>query len=522
LAQVAQWLGSTEKPGPRAQRTLSSPATMAPKAAAAAVTPDPKAKAKAKAEPKKKKQQGEKEEQERVPPPDKEALNEKVAKVNEEIEKLNKEQSKLTEKINERSSGKTEFFAQKAEIRSQLDELSAKMNELQARKDEINKAVGDKREEGREMRTQLNKMKKSIGYSSETEIDERIATIEFKLWTDTMTLKDEKKYLAEIQELKRNRPKVSQVHKMEEGLQTFADGLSMKDQISAINEEMAKYREQKRGVSQQLTELMEGRKEQLGDLPDLIAKRDEFGKEIAAKIKERNQLRDEFRAAEQEYYAHQAELRRQRLEKQREERMKWQEEMDQRRKLQKAEKLDEQPYVAEMTLIEQTISFCKNLTQSKGTEQKEQQPEKNLDVFEGAEVLLKKEDRDEFYFAPTKGAKKGKSKQKGGKAEGSSKPIKHNAETFRLFDQLKLDAPITTDDIPATLEKLEAQLEEYKAKVKKWEETRDEMKRKILEGLDEEVKPAKTEEEKPAEEEAPAAKGDDQGEEKQEEEKGED
>merc|ERR1711972_606836 len=91
-----------------------------------------------------------------------------------------------------------------------------------------------------------------------------------------------------------------------------------------------------------------------------------------------------------------------------------------------------------------------------------------------------KEDRDEFYFAPTKG-KKGKSKQKGAKSEGGSKPIKHNAETFRLFDQLKLDAPITTDDIPAILEKLEAQLEDYSNKVKEWEEKREEMKRKILE-----------------------------------------
>merc|ERR1719446_1628655 len=80
---------------------------------------------------------------------------------------------------------------------------------------------------------------------------------------------------------------------------------------------------------------------------------------------------------------------------------------------------------------------------------------------------------------PLKG-KKNKAK-KGGKTEGGSKPIKHNAETFRLFDQLKLDAPITTDEIPAILEKLEAQLVDYNNKVKEWEEKREEMKRKILE-----------------------------------------
>merc|ERR1712066_624182 len=77
----------------------------------------------------------------------------------------------------------------------------------------------------------------------------------------------------------------------------------------------------------------------------------------------------------------------------------------------------------------------------------------------------------------------GKSKQKTGKSEtGGNKPIKHNAETFRLFDQLKLDAPITTGDIPGTLEKLEEKLEMYKVEVKDWEEKREEKKRKILEG----------------------------------------
>merc|ERR1712061_715270 len=81
------------------------------------------------------------------------------------------------------------------------------------------------------------------------------------------------------------------------------------------------------------------------------------------------------------------------------------------------------------------------------------------------------------------GKKKGKSKQKkdDGEATGN-KPIKHNAETFRLFDQLKLDAPITTGDIPGILEKLEEKLEMYKLKVKDWEEKREEKKRRILEG----------------------------------------
>merc|ERR1719253_1720849 len=112
-------------------------------------------------------------------------------------------------------------------------------------------------------------------------------------------------------------------------------------------------------------------------------------------------------------------------------------------------------------------------------------------------VLLKKADREEeFFFAPTKKKKDAKSK-----AKKESNAIKHNVETFKLFSELKLDAPITTDEIPPLLEKLEAQMETYKAKIQEWVEKREEMKKKILEegfipGLDDKEEGEGKEEEK--------------------------
>merc|ERR1711930_36982 len=103
---------------------------------------------------------------------------------------------------------------------------------------------------------------------------------------------------------------------------------------------------------------------------------------------------------------------------------------------------------------------------------------------------------------PAKG-KKSKGK-KGGKAETSAKPIKHNAETFRLFDQLKLNAPITTDEVPPLLEQLQEKLKDFQEKVKVWEETKEEQKKKILAGLDveEEKEEEKAEEKEEEKEEA--------------------
>merc|ERR1712060_432440 len=260
--------------------------------------------------------------------------------------------------------------------------------------------------------------------------------------------------------------------------------------------------------------------------------RGEVGAQIVEKIKERNQIRDDYRAQEKEYNEYLYKVRQEKKERQ------WKEQQEREaafaieRKQRQAEKLDDQPYVAEITLVEQTILFCKGSVQSKGKEQKSEEKKTVFDNPDNTEVLVKKEDRDEFYFVPI-AKKKGKSSKKkdDGEATGN-KPIKHNAETFRLFDQLKLDAPITTGDIPGTLEKLEEKLEMYRLKVKDWEEKREEKKRRILEGTydpaedaEEEKEEAKQEdkeegekeEEKEEEEEAKDKEEEDKEEEKEEE-----
>jgi uncharacterized coiled-coil DUF342 family protein len=118
------------------------------------------------------------------------------------------------------------------------------------------------------------------------------------MWTESVPLKEEKKYLLEIQELKRNKPKVTQVHKMEEGLQTLKEGVSMKDTVQEINKQMAMLREEKKGIQAKLTEIREARNAKLGDMPDIIKERDELSQLVTEKVKEKNQLRDDFKAAE--------------------------------------------------------------------------------------------------------------------------------------------------------------------------------------------------------------------------------
>merc|ERR1719245_2337522 len=205
-----------------------------------------------------------------------------------------------------------------------------------------------------------------MGYQSVEKIDERIEAIEVQLRTDTMTLKQEKDLLKEISELKKNRPKITQVTRMQSNLQNMETGKSTQEQIANINAEINVYRDAKKSVQDTFSALMESRKEQMGDLSAVIDEKQKIQNEIQEQIKLRNKARDDFRAKEKEYNAY---------------------------------------------LNEQSITFCKGLIQDKDEVVKEEKKEIEHKLDAGMMVLAKKEDRDEeYYFAPTK--KKNKSKVK--------------------------------------------------------------------------------------------------------------
>jgi len=254
---------------------------------------------------------------------------------------------------------------------------------------------------------------------------------------------------------------------------------SLKEQLDQINDQVNAHRDAKKELNEQFSAMMAERDGKMGNNQELFSARDKHNEDVRALIQERNELRDGFRQQERNYYEYQKEVRNMRWDQQRVEREVRDKEWEQEKRKREAEKLDDQPFVQETTLLEQTIKFCKTF-QPKEVEKKEEVKAATVEVKEGEMVLVDKKNREEeFYYAPTK---KGKaSKSKGKKEGGSTKPIKHNAETFKLFATLEIDAPITTDDIPATLAKLEAEMESYTVKIKEWEAKRDEMKAQILE-----------------------------------------
>jgi chromosome segregation ATPase len=158
----------------------------------------PKAKAdakpKAKGEPKKKKE--EEEEIPKMKPPDTEAHQQAVQAINDEIDKLRSEKQAVQDVMAKRSDGRDDYYKQRSEMREQLNEIHKNLEQYESRKEGISTDIGKKEQEKKDQRLQINKLKRNIGYENEGEIDDRIATIEFKLWTESISLKEEKKILA--------------------------------------------------------------------------------------------------------------------------------------------------------------------------------------------------------------------------------------------------------------------------------------------------------------------------------------
>merc|ERR1711865_551097 len=232
--------------------------------------------------------------------------------------------------------------------------------------------------------------------------------------------------------------------------------------------------EKKKEIMGRLNELRDEWKAKQGDVSEERTKREELQKKVAEQITERNKLRDAFGEQKREFQIYLNEQRRIKQEKYQEDRKKQNEEWKIQQLERKVAALDEQPFVSEIVLIEQTEAFCKSLMPQAKDDKKDEKKETTHNNKDGEMVLASKASRDEeMYYVPTR---KGKSvKKKGGAGEeGGKKPIKHNAEPFKLFESLKLDAPITTADIPALLEKLQAQKAMYEGKVKKWENEREE------------------------------------------------
>merc|ERR1719420_1916504 len=93
----------------------------------------------------------------------------------------------------------------------------------------------------------------------------------------------------------------------------------------------------------------------------IFEEREKINKLIGEQIKERNDLRNDFRQAERNFNAYLAEVRKARQERAAEQRAERDKEWEAERKKRAVEKLEDNPYVSDIALVEQTLLWCRSM-----------------------------------------------------------------------------------------------------------------------------------------------------------------
>eukprot|EP00397_Hematodinium_sp_SG-2012_P027020 GEMP01028361.1.p1 GENE.GEMP01028361.1~~GEMP01028361.1.p1 ORF type:complete len:462 (+),score=149.81 GEMP01028361.1:250-1635(+) len=402
--------------------------------------------------------------------PNKQAYEEKSADIFANINKLKAKRAELHKEI---KAKKTESPEQKktwsmlrTAFQEHVDTMSELTKQMQQLKAELKQATAKEQAQRRE----LYKMRNACLAKSTEEIDRRIKSIEFQLWTSSLSLSAEKRELQDIALLKRCRPKVAQLEQLERNHFNVNAWQATKEALFLVRSKLEHVWNEKQGVKDEMNALNVQKAEDAKDVKPLEHEVQDINWEIDELYQAGWDAREAFRAEERVYRDQQNEIRRAAEEKRRAEVEKRREEFERQKKVKMMEKLMEQPHVAEKQLLEQTLNFCISLLPKTEKEEKKEVGLKLSSPEEGLVMLPKKTDREEdFFSAPAKQ----KGLRKKGKQRRLPDSIKHNGETFKLFHALRISAPVTLTELPATIERLEKDLVEYNVKIKIWEAKRD-------------------------------------------------
>lgn len=425
-----------------------------------------------------------------VPPPNEKSHQEKIEAETKAIDELKVKINDLQKRINNAMGGRDEYNRKKGEMRVKLDRLSEKAQSLERERRDLVEKIESKQREGREMRANVQNLKKSIGYATEDEIDQKIKDIEASMMTTSMTLKEEKKMMQSIAQLKANRPLVGRYSSLEKSASTFEGSsiVPLKARLDQIRDELNDVRKERREEQDRFRDMVKERSTALGPVGDLIDERDELSKIMSEHFHKRRAAQEELNQEVARWTAYQKELRAIRSEKQREDRAKRALESERVALERQLEKVDDVPMEDDVALLEQTLNYVLKLQSDRdGTkeETKGEQEEKTslAPEGEGMALLPKSQREEEFYFAP-KAGKKGKKMTGKPKERERAKVLKHDLGTLSYFEVCGVSAPVTFDEIDHCLKQLQEKLSESRKLQKTVLDGAEERRRMIQEQLD--------------------------------------
>lgn len=399
----------------------------------------------------------------RVEKPDKVSHDKRIDELNAEFEKLKKDKSKIQDKIEAAmTSGKNTEIGKAKEAMLVLRQKKGKLiDEKRAIRSELDvlKTVGDK------LVKDKKDAKSSVRFNSVQEIDAEIKKLQRRQETTSMSLTEEKKLIQEINILMSSKDKVKDLKSKDASLDgvkkqrsVINENVKAKDkEIDAVSAEMDK-------VGAKIKTLSEKETDKRTVLDDLFKQRETFKKEISVVLKEKDDMRDEYREKNNAWWNSQRAVKAQKQIQYEEEKKQREDEKVAFLKKQEEEELKKIPYEEEQALCDYLADYLERTYlnggsgSSKVTAKKEDVVAVKDDPFAGMAAMSKKTDGEE-YFGKGKGKKK---RQRAPKKTAAAGPFTLNVDSFEQFGLVGLNPPTKLEMVENSVKELREKKDWYK------------------------------------------------------------
>lgn len=359
------------------------------------------------------------------------------------------------------------------ELRSELQSIKQQQSTFKTSRGSIQERISALDAQLKSRMGEQKTARSRVAYKSVEEVDREIQRLEKQVDAGTMKLVDEKKALAEISSLRKQRKGFSGFEEAEKSIQ------DVKAQITELrktmdNPEVKALSQKYDEINAELQNIKAEQDKAYDSLNSLRDERSKIHSEQQEKFSAMRDIKDKFYKARQAYKEHEQEQYRQRQEKQKAERDQYQK---QKRKDIAAKKLEEANEPAFMDEILTAEGLIRYFEPSTSTETKslrgpsgfaaEAQRSVESSEFKGTKVT-KKQDREDDYFMGG-GGKKGKKGRKGADT-GSPAPSTPTGGKFNLsigvieeLAKINVEPPMNQAGVSEVVEKLKKKRDQWKA-----------------------------------------------------------
>ncbi|MCJ1356199.1 MAG: hypothetical protein MMC33_006193 [Icmadophila ericetorum] len=358
------------------------------------------------------------------------------------------------------------------ELRSQLASIRQQQSGFKNSRGNVQEKIASLDAQLKSRMAEQKVARARVSFKNVEEVDREIARLEKDVDSGKMKLVDEKKALAEISGLRKQRKGFAAFEEAEKGIQ------DVKAQIAELkktldNPETKALSEQYNAVIKELDDIKAEQDEAYKSISSLRDERQKLQTEQQEKYSALREVKDQYHKARVAYKDYEQEQWRQRQERQKAERDAYAKEKRRKVADKKLEEASEPAYMDEMLTAEGLIRYFDPNTPAasktlRGPSGMAAEAQRTIDdsAFKGTKIS-RKDERDDMYFMGT-GGKKNKKGRKGGN-DATPTPSTPTDGKFNItmgvieeLAKVNVEPPMNQSDIPAVVEKLKEKLDYWK------------------------------------------------------------